>query len=224
MYVLFPEPGVEVGVADVDVEVVNVVDEQAEGETVAGAMHERALDMREGRPWHCEAYVGRPFVAVLTAVVYVAQNSETTAEDCNICLKQLSLLHAFVAMLVVAVPQDVAETFVVEVLRVEDDFLGLEGEETAQLRRSNAMVLRMLTKRLAIYFQSAGIDVPRRGVWSSNTPDAATNWVSCPSFENALIIFGNVKTLPSLARAIDSRTFSQQTDQTIQERKHHFRR
>lgn len=64
---LFPKLGVGVAVADVEVVAEDV--EQAEGATVAGAMQEHALLIREGRFWHCETYVGRPFVAVLTAVV-----------------------------------------------------------------------------------------------------------------------------------------------------------
>ena len=75
------------------------------------------------------------------------------------------------------------------------EVVGEEGPE-AQLRRSNATVPRMLTKRLEIYFQSLGMAVPLRAVWLSQTPVAAPSSVIWPSFKNAVIIFGKVKLVP----------------------------
>ena len=62
--------------------------------------------------------------------------------------------------------------------------------------RSKATVPLMLTKWLAIYFQSSGISEPLSVGWSSQTPVAAPSSVIWPSFKNAVRMFGSVKVVP----------------------------
>lgn len=65
-----------------------------------------------------------------------------------------------------------------------------------QFNRSKAMVPRMLTNRLDLYFRAGSICSASRAGSSSKTPEAATNSVIWPSLRKAVRMLGRVNAVP----------------------------
>lgn len=124
------------------------------------------------------------------------QKADTCDGDVRNCRRQLLWLQFACAVFVVV---GEAHVDVGLVVLVKDGDREEEEGGTRQFKRSNAIVPRMLTKWLEMYFRLESMVLLLRGLSVSNTPITTLSSEICPSFRKAVRMFGRVKFVPLLS-------------------------